>query len=395
MRVLFMPSGDDKYGAPKSMMELVGNLKERYGIEPVIMTCTEGMINVWCAKNGIECHVLGQGSFMVVGGSNWLRKIVKHSMYPYLRYKYLKEDKKARLLIEELLENQNVDIVHTNVNRIDVGGYYALNHNVPHVWHLREFGKEDYNCMYLRSDAIQFMNQSTTRFVAISAVVKSAWVNKGLDENKIDVIYNGIDLSRFSEELPYRINEKNDKIKIVFVGIISETKGQLHLIKAVEFLPDKIRKQIQVDFYGGGRESYINSLKKYVHQNGLESYISFKGYCNNIPGILPQYDIGVVASRAEAFGRATVEYMAAGLCVIAPDTGANPEIITHEKTGLIYKYGNIQALSNTISALVKQSEKMERMRIEAFNSVRDKYSMDRCADDVYRIYEELLEKKRC
>ena len=390
MRVLFIPSGDDKYGAPKSMMELVGNLKERHNVEPIIMTCYEGKINEWCKENGIECHVLGQGSFMVVGGSNWIRKIVKHSMYPYLRYKYLKENERANRRIEELLAGKKIDIVHTNVNRVDVGACFAVRHRIPHVWHLREFGKEDYNCMYLRSDAIQFMNQTTTNFIAISEAVKKAWSKKGLEQEKIEVIYNGIDLSKFSYDLPRRINEKHNVLKIVFAGIISETKGQMQLIKAIELLTAESRKKVEVHFYGGGRDAYINRLKKYVLDHELKQVIKFRGYCSNIPEILTEYDIGVISSRAEAFGRVTVEYMAAGLCVIAADTGANPEIVENNKNGLLYKWNDIEALSKSIEYFLLNREKMRQMRLMAFRCVKQKYSMDRCADEIYQLYNSIL-----
>lgn len=393
MRVLFIPSGDDKYGAPKSMMELVENLKRRYGIEAIVMTCTNGLINQWCTENEIENYVLGQGSFMVVGGSNRFRKIVKHGIYPFLRFQYLKEDRKAKRKIEEILKGKKIDLVHTNVNRIDIGGYYAMAHNIPHIWHLREFGKEDYNCMYLRPDAISFMNRSATKFVAISEAVKTAWSKKGLDKNKTEVIYNGLDLFAYSIELPERINQKTDMVRIVFAGIISETKGQIFLIKAIERLSPEARKKIKVDFYGGGRKAYIRQLQRYVKKKELNSFIEFRGYCSSIPAILPQYDIGVVASRAEAFGRVTVEYMASGLCVIASDTGANTEIIKHKENGLIYQYGNANALAKCMEAMIKNKNRMKTIRMNAFGSVRDRYTMDRCADEVYQLYQNVLEKK--
>lgn len=393
MRVLFVPSGDDKYGAPKSMMELVGNLKERHGVEPIIMTCNYGKINEWCKENSVKCYVLGQPAFMVVGGSNRFRKIVKHSIYPYLKLKYILQDKKACSKIEKLLEKEKIDIVHTNVNRVDVGGYYAKKHGIPHVMHLREFGKEDYNCMFLRCDAIRFLNDTTTKFVAISNAVKYAWAEKGVKDDKIEVVYNGIDFSRFPIILPPRVSEKNNTLQIVFAGIISETKGQYQLIRAIECMPEHMRKRVHIDFYGGGREQYINFLKKYTNKNDLNECIAFKGYCSELPKILPDYDVGVVASRAEAFGRVTAEYMAAGLCVIASDTGANPEIVLNQKTGLIYPFGNIHALADCIKTLLENPEMMRNIRVNAFEDVREKYTMDRCADEIYSLYERILQKK--
>lgn len=390
MRILFISSGDEKYGAPKSMMELVDNLKERYDIEPIMITCIEGKISKWCKEKGIECYVLGQASFMVVGGSNWFRKIVKHSMYPYLRYRYLKDNKKARKRIEELLAGKQIDIVHTNVNRVDIGAYFAISHQIPHVWHLREFGKEDYNCMYLRSNAIQFMNRTATKFIAVSEAVKRGWAGKCLDEKKIEVIYNGIDLSRFPKKLPKRVNEHHDVVKVIFVGIICETKGQVQLIKAIETMPDEDRKRLHIDFYGGGRKAYINRLKKYVFNRGLRKFIEFKGYCSDIPNVLPEYDMGIISSCAEAFGRVTAEYMAAGLCVIASDTGANPEIVEHKKTGLIYKYNDIRGLVDSITYLLNHSNEMSRIRENAFVYAMERFSMNRCADNIYNLYKSVL-----
>ena len=389
MRVLYIPSGDDKYGAPKSMMELVGNLSERHNIEPIIMTCKKGLINEWSDKHGFENYVLGQGSFMVVGGSNWFRKTVKHGMYPYLKYKYEMEDMYARQRIEKLIGNKRIDLIHTNVNRVDIGGYYSLGHEVPHVWHLREFGKEDYNCMFLRRDAVDFMNKSSTMFVAISNAVKQAWIDKGLEEKKIKVIYNGIDLSNYPKEIPERVNTQLGPLKIVFAGIISETKGQYQLIKAIDALPDHIKKQVKVDFYGGGREEYINKLQNIVKRLKLESLITFKGYSSRLFEILPQYDIGIVASRAEAFGRVTIEYMASGLCVIASNSGANPEIVHDAENGLLYKFNDYQELADKIRYLAANRDVLFRIRKYAYESVSSRYSMNRCADDVYDLYREI------
>jgi glycosyltransferase involved in cell wall biosynthesis len=178
----------------------------------------------------------------------------------------------------------------------------------------------------------------------------------------------------------------------VFAGIISETKGQFQLIEAMKIMPEELRKYIRVDFYGGGRKAYIDHLKRYVEKHGLSECISFKGYSSDLPKILPDYDIGVVASRSEAFGRVTAEYMAAGLLVIASDTGANPEIVTHWKDGLIYEYGNTTELQSWLAVASACPEDYRGLRETAFRSVREKYSMDRCADEIYKEYRKAVRK---
>lgn len=391
MKVLYIQSGDDKYGSPKSLMELVLSLKNRYDVEPIVLTQKEGKTNELCNQNNIKSYVIDFPAFLIVGGSNIYRKIIKHVLYPYYWLKYRIKLSKAKKKILSLLENEKIDIVHTNINRIDIGNYYCSMKKIPHIMHIREFSKEDYNCMTLNPSYIDYLNKTTDKFVAISNAVKQNWTKKGLENNKIKTIYNGIDLSKY-KTIPLRINENNDKIKIVFVGIVSETKGQIFLIKAIETLPDSIKNNIVVDFYGGGRKEYIKKLQRYVQKKGLSNIISFKGYCSDIPNILTDYDIGVVASRAEAFGRVTVEYMKAGLCVIASDTGANTEIVNDNENGLIFKYGDFNMLGNKIEYLIENKDTLRQIRETAYSLVDNKYSIDLCADNIFKLYKEEMEE---
>ena len=66
-------------------------------------------------------------------------------------------------------------------------------------------------------------------------------------------------------------------------------------------------------------------------------------------------DIALVCSRAEAFGRVTIEAMKYGLPVIAANTGASPEIIKDGETGLLYEYGNQVSLEEKIVLLTNKT----------------------------------------
>lgn len=103
--------------------------------------------------------------------------------------------------------------------------------------------------------------------------------------------------------------------------------------------------------------------------------------------------IAVTASRCEAFGRVTVEYMMAGLAVIVSNTGANPEIIKDGETGLVYQYGKPEDLRDKIQWYMDHRE--DGLRTIALNGQIDackRFTSDINAVNVYNLYKRILGK---
>lgn len=385
MKVLFISAGDYKYGAPKSMFELMVSLKNTYGVEPVLLTKKHNELNEKCDRLGIENY------------SFWSRDIMAGSAYRNPLLNLMKQCVKYCLYIwGGITQGQvsscgidfdSIDIIHTNLNRNDIGAYISRRYNIPHIWHLRELGNKEYKVRPYRIDVIGYMNRNADWFIAISETVRRAWAERDLDNQKIRVIYNGLNVCEFKQ----REEHRSDKIKIVMTGHIQPTKGQDQLIRAIELLPDDVRSRISVDIYGEAYHDYKNYLLKFVHRANLEKIVNFCGYCNNVPEKLSEYDVGIVASKAEGFGRVTAEYMLAGLMVIASDTGANSELIEDGKSGLIYKYGNIQDMAEKIERTVNNPSLINEAGKRARKEAEEKYSNERYTREVYQLYQEIIE----
>ena len=102
--------------------------------------------------------------------------------------------------------------------------------------------------------------------------------------------------------------------------------------------------------------------------------------------IYKNYNIGLMCSKKEGFGRVTVEYISAGLYVIASNTGANPEIIKKE-FGELYKYGDTKDLINKIKNAFGKQVDINFAR----NYVAENYSSNVYANKIYIIYSKLLD----
>ncbi len=386
VKVLFISGGDAKYGAPKSMMTLMMTLKKEYGVIPVLLTKKHNELNDFCDKNGIENYSCWYRDIMA--GAPYSSKIltiakhiVKYGCFLYGGFMKANVDK-SQLNFDE------IDIVHTNTNRLDIGAYIAKKYNIRHVWHIREMGREDYNVVCYKRRCIQYMNQNADVFITISDAVAKKWIQKGIEAKKVRCIYNGIEPELITRK-EYKTTATK-KIEIVITGHIQPNKGQLQIVEAIALLPDLIKEKISLDIIGEAYPDYKRKILKSIKRNQLESIVRFTGYQKNIFQILSNYDIGFTGSRAEGFGRCTVEYMMAGLLTIASDTGANPELIEDKRTGILYRYGDVEDLSKKIEWVITHEDERNCIAQNGCEFVRIRYSQNKSAAEVYEVYKECL-----
>jgi glycosyltransferase involved in cell wall biosynthesis len=229
------------------------------------------------------------------------------------------------------------------------------------------------------------MNKNTSYFIAISNAVRNNWINKGIDSSKIRTIYNGIKLDDIVQKEYNHLSNKDNKFRIVFSGAITNNKGQIHLINALNLLDDKMMKNIYVDFIGNYDFKYYEYLMTIVKKNHYSNNINFLGYCKNIRKEICKYDVGICCSKSEAFGRVTVEYMAAGIPVIGSNTGSNLELITNS-VGYLYDYNNDDSLTEVISYCYNNRNELQKKGIQAKSTVYNKYNTKINVKNIFELY---------
>lgn len=389
MKVVYIQDRGDKGGATNSLKEMVLNLSKIHQVQPIILTSEYNSVNDFANQHGIENYAIGHQAFLITPGNTKIKQILKRILKPILYLKYTIANTKAMKKAEKSIDFNTVDLIHTNVNRNDIGAKIAKKYNKPHVWHVREFGDLDYKVLSLKKDYIKYMNGFASDFIAISNAIEKHWENKGLNAGKLHVIYNGIDNSKING-LSKR--NKNEKTKIIFTGFITENKGQLQALKAISLLDDSIKKNVVLDIYGGGEEVYIEELKKFICDNHLQENVFFKGYDREVMSKIKDYDIGLMCSKSEGFGRVTIEYMLNGVCVIASNTGANPELIDDSTTGLLYEYNHVEDLKNKLEKIITDEELYNQIRVCAYDTAVNRFTSIVNCSNVYQLYEQILEK---
>jgi glycosyltransferase involved in cell wall biosynthesis len=202
---------------------------------------------------------------------------------------------------------------------------------------------------------------------------------------KVTVIYNGIDLDKFTAAKPGKLRAElglDNTTKIVgMVGHVSSHKGHDTFLKSIpaiqEKCPDAKFVVVGDDFRDG---EYISQLKK------LNDDVSFLGPRTNIPEIMKDIDVLVVASLIEAFGLVTVEAMAAGVPVVATDIGGTSEIVTNGETGILFSPNNAAELATAVITLLTNQQLAQHFINKGQAKVNAMFSLKQMAAKTLEIY---------
>lgn len=383
MKVVYIADIGIAGGATKSLVELVGTMKDQYQVEPIVLTSGCTQLNRQLDEKQIKNYALGYGAFLQGAPDAGWKKPVKWLLMGWVYgVHYFPALRKALKIIDW----STVDLIHTNVARDDIGMELSKRTGVPNLCHIREFAELDFNCWSYRPRYAAYLNGAADGFIAISDAVKKYWVKKGLEEDKIDVVYNGVDGDRI-READHSSWKEDEVLKLVIAGGVIPNKGQWQAIEAVCALPEYARDKVRLDVMGRITEGYREKLSVPLRKAGMLSQVRFLGACQDVYERLKDYHIGLMCSKAEGFGRVTVEYMHAGLAVIASNCGANPELIQDNGTGMLYDREQTETLTRAILDLMEDREKMVRIAERGKAWAKSHYTKEINAEQIYRIYQ--------
>ena len=397
MNVLLICGNDHYYGSAKAAINLLKYADEHCeDVRYIVLTQTKGAINDLCDGMGIENYVTGHAYACVAPEGGRLRNTVKH-----LAKKALVTAKNTRAVrrIEKLVDLNTIDVIHTNIDRDIIGCTLAQKYAIPHVMHLREFATGHYNVEPLYEGQYDEYNKLVDRYIAISKAVGQNWQEIGLDAEKIKVVYDGIDVERVQQRKGSAVETaaapQPRKLRLVMCGDVSSLKGQDQAIRALALIKDaKVRKNITLDVFGEvhSEKAYMGDMQRIIEGAGLMGNVVFRGYSSQLAALLKEYDCGIICTRREGFGLATAEFMAAGLAVIASDTGANSELIEDGVCGLIYHYQDVADLSAKIETLYKDPGKLDSYGRGARRTVEEKFTIGANCRGILDVYREVSEQ---
>lgn len=220
--------------------------------------------------------------------------------------------------------------------------------------------------------------------------VKEKFHNKKLEIYKIDGI--GVDVSRFSEPTKKEkaiLKEKNgftDKLLLIYTAEFIPRKNHRFFIDA---LPLLIETQPNIHILFAGKGVLMSTIEEAVKEKGLEKYVSFLGFCQNMPELYKMADIVVSASIEEGFGINLVEGMASGLPAVASVVRGHKEMVYSGKNGYLFDTKKPEEFCEKVHWLCKDIDIYRSFSQNAVETAKN-FSVEHSLEQMSAIYQKYM-----
>jgi len=243
----------------------------------------------------------------------------------------------------------------------------------------------------LRSPLEQRLHRRVLRLahcvlVNAEAVADRLRLQRAVTADRLVVVPNGVDLSRFSPARESAMSAGRP-VTIGTLGNLRPEKGLGHLLQAAVFVRQSCPR---TRFVIWGEGPLRPDLEKKIRQLSLGGFVELRGSTAAPEVALRELDIFVLPSLSEACSNALLQAMASGLAVVATRVGGTPAVVTDEETGLLVAPGHPAGLARAIIRLVEEPALADRLRTAARAAARTRFGSDRMLERIEALYRRLL-----
>lgn len=301
------------------------------------------------------------------------------------------------LKLKNMFSSFNIDLIHFNDTGCEPPVIAARLAGAKHIigtFHVEpayERGKKSLVHRLTEYCSLRCLHKG----IAVSKAVKYAWIKRTrIQDRKISVIYNGIDLKLFPS------SENNNGLQEEF-GISGDERvicvpARLHPMKGHKILLDSIKNHLKKDektkflFIGDG--PLRPQIEEDIQKNELHHKIKLLGFRKDVRKIMAMSDLVVLPSISlEALPYVLIEAMACSKPVVATNFSGIPEIVHDQVTGLLVPRHDPQSLANAIESILNDENKALQMGHEGRKRVEDLFTQERMIRETFKVYDTFLE----
>ncbi|MFN0111082.1 MAG: glycosyltransferase [Blastocatellia bacterium] len=253
-----------------------------------------------------------------------------------------------------------------------------------------------------RSAFNRFIERSAYRMaqivIANCETVRTELIAEGVPERKILTSYNGLDLAKFQPQQASRaellasfgMQAAVNRRLVVIVANLRPVKDHATFLRAAQRVK---AAATDVAFCLAGEGELLEPLREQAKQLGLGDDVFFTGRCARVAELLAVCDIGVLSSVSEGFSNAIIEYLAAGLPVVATDVGGAREAVIESETGFVVPSGNDELMAARIIELMNDPARARSMGQQARRMVEERFSNVALLNRTAGMYDRLLARR--
>lgn len=293
-----------------------------------------------------------------------------------------------------ILRRENVDLVHAH----QYGPFFYASLSRLFRWGtpllFMEHGRDypDYP-RPKRKLANRLLLRRGDRVAAVGQCVKRALIdNEGLPSDRIEVIYNGVQLDRYDPRRPARDEVRielglgQDDIAFFQVARLNRLKDHPTAIRAMQILGQRCPR-VRLYLVGDGEERF--AVERLISELRLEPFVRLLGTRRDVPRLLQAADAYLLSSVTEGISLSLIEAMATALPIVATDVGGNGEVVVAGETGYLAPAGDAAGLAAAMERLCVDPSLRTRLGIAGELRARALFDDNAMHDRYQAIYREM------
>ena len=358
MRVLFITNFHQLYGANRSLLSVIENFREN-GHEVCLILPRKGDYSQELEKKGINHMVIPYFSQLF-----YYKKALPYLALPFLAVFTLCMMPYIIFKAKKFFP----DLVYSNTAAENIGYFVAKAIGAKHLTHVREFMDLDHSCVFLGGNTVKknFICKSDAVLYVSKAVANHTLMGEPV-VGKHKVIYNGVRMS----DAPYVDKQLPSVINFGVVGLIDESKGQDLAIRYFNEIKDLYPGSL-LHIWGDKEGAYKKRIYKMVDDMKLQDRVIFHGFEKNTEKIYCDMSALLMCSRAEGFGRVTIEAMAKGIPVLGYRSGGTAELVIDGFNG--YSFVSQEEFNAGVAKMFDNDEHYNKLCCQSYIHAHENFT---------------------
>lgn len=263
----------------------------------------------------------------------------------------------------------------------------------PHGWSFNMQCSNKKRFLYRNIEKV--LSHFSDKIICISDAEKdSALKNSICKENKLEVIYNGIDIDLIESQqfvlTRQMLNIPEDAFVVGMVGRVTKQKSPDIFIRVAKCVKKVIPNSYFIIVGNGEMESEIIN---YAKENDLFDNLLITGWVKNPLDYVNLFDVATLLSRWEGFGLVLPEYMIMNKPIIASRVDAIPNIIKNKENGLLVNLDDIGTIVDSIKNLYENTKLANDLVDNGKREVRERFDVKNVSLSTSFLMEKLLDGK--
>ncbi|MBN1040026.1 glycosyltransferase family 1 protein [Clostridium botulinum] len=310
----------------------------------------------------------------------------------------LKNDTMSIIQLYKVIKKYNPDLIYVHSSKAGALGRIVniitkkpIIYN-PHGWAFNMNVSDKKKFIYRIIE--KKLGKKCDKIIAISKQEKkSAIENKICNNEKIEVIFNGIDIEEYrnnivnKQDIRKKLNIPIDSIVLGMVGRISKQKAPDIFIESAAEIKQKIPEAFFV-IVGDGDER--KEIEKLIEKFELKDSVLITGWIKNTYEYIQAFDIAMLLSRWEGFGLVIAEYMICGIPVIATNVDAIPNLIDHNVNGILVNADRVDDVVNSSIKIIKDESFSQYIVKNSREKVLKEFNVRRVACEHEKIFDRIF-----